>query len=243
MLLAGTDDAMLPMLICRGSVPPPPANGDAIFVRTPGGPGGSGSGSGSGLLPHHGGCPGPAVTAGPDSEEDVELAPPPMPEMRDMECQTRESLFHNNNSSLSNHNDPSRSNSERSNTPPPPPPPTISRLVNMKNSRNVPRPAPFSTFGYVDSAHGHGHGSGTMPRRGPPPAPGHHHPHHHEDPGMRFRAEAVIEMDQKSSSSSSGAGGGGGGGPGAGAGPGAAGSERPFSMDSTKSAPDVIVTH
>lgn len=241
--VAGTDDAMLPMLISRGSLPVPPSNGEAVLVRTPSA-GGSGRSGRSGLL---------GVV---DLDDDVELAPPPaplplpppLPEMRDMECQTRESLFHNHSSSLSNHEPSlaSRSNSERSCTPPPPPPPTISRLVNMKNGRNAPRAAPFSTFGYVDDGLG-GHGQ-TLSRRGPPPAPGpmgpplghhhHHHHHHHEDP-MRFRAEAVIEMDQKSSGSSS-AGGSGGGGGGGGAGP---GPERPFSMDSTKSAPDVIVTH
>lgn len=237
--LAGTDDAMLPMLLSRGALPTPPSNGDAIFVRGAGG-------EVHDVRTHSVGC-GSVVMA--DVEDDSDALPsaplplpPPLPEMRDMECQTRESLFHGNGSSLSHssHHEPltSRSNSERSCTPPPPPPPTISRLVNMKNSRNAPRPAPFSTFGYVDDNVG---GAATLSRRGPPPAPGppHHHHHHrhldrHEDPGMRFRAEAVIEMDQKSSSSSAGGGGGV---------PGAPGADRPFSMDSTKSAPDVIVTH
>ncbi|XP_034242072.1 uncharacterized protein LOC117645776 [Thrips palmi] len=164
--LAGTDDAMLPMLINRGTLPTPPSNGDAIFVRNSSG--GMLTHSAHSVRTHSVGCGSVVVADVADAEDDSDTLPsaplplpPPLPEMRDMECQTRESLFHANGSSLSNHEPlTSRSNSDRSCTPPPPPPPTISRLVNMKNSRNSPRPAPFSTFGYVDE----GAGAATLPR-------------------------------------------------------------------------------
>ncbi|XP_075231294.1 neuropilin and tolloid-like isoform X2 [Lycorma delicatula] len=121
------------------------------------------------------------------------------PEMRDNECQTRESLFHN----------PSYTpNSSSSATPPPPPPPasrhpTRSPLAATEQQTSSFRPSAdsrstpggsFTTFGY-----------------------GRNKPH---VPEQRFRAEAVIQMDKY-----------------------APGDPRPYSVDSTKSAPDVIVTH
>lgn len=93
----------------------------------------------------------------------------PLPEMRDTECQTRESLFATH---------PIDHLSDHSVSPPPPPLPAA----------RIPKSPPnFSTFGY--------------------PKP--------EE--KKFRAEAVIEMKD--------------------------GQTRPFSIQSTKSAPDVIVTH
>lgn len=92
----------------------------------------------------------------------------PMPEMRDTECQTRESLFATH---------PIDHLSDHSLSPPPPPLPA---------ARNPKSPPNFSTFGY--------------------PKP--------EE--KKYRAEAVIEMKEE---------------------------QRPFSIQSTKSAPDVIVTH
>jgi len=92
----------------------------------------------------------------------------PIPDMRDMECQTRESLFATN---------PIDRISDHSLSPPPLP------------AARIPKSPPnFSTFGY---------------------------PKPQEE--KKFRAEAVIEMKTQD--------------------------QRPFSLQSTKSAPDVIVTH
>uniref|UniRef100_A0A1B6M9B4 CUB domain-containing protein n=1 Tax=Graphocephala atropunctata TaxID=36148 RepID=A0A1B6M9B4_9HEMI len=109
------------------------------------------------------------------------------PEMRDSECQTRESLFHTASFT------PNSSGGE-SFTPPPPPPPPTSRPPKS-TPRSTASPG-FTTFG--------------KSRQKTSAEP-------------RFRAEAVIELSKRADSNKT--------------------SERPFSVQSTKSAPDVIVTH
>ncbi len=132
-----------------------------------------------------------------------------MPEMRDNECQTRESLFFN--TSLITDASPSKSTSSIS--PSPPPPCTIRRShirpANALPPVNTP-PIDFVTFGKNNQKQ----------EKIAKNAKEH-----------RFRAEAVIEverfktpvhdtppMETKAAS-------------------------RPYSVQSTKSAPDVIVTH
>lgn len=192
----------------RGVTAAVPANGDAVFLRDEQN----------------------QQQAYEEEDDELEMSNFPPPEMRDNECQTRESLFMN-------------TNSDRSLTPPPPPPPVTSRN-RPTHQQSVPphhsssNTSAFSTFGY-NKEHEHGiTSSSTLP-------PHHHHHHHHQHPhspeSQRFRAEAVIEMEQMS--------------PRRVAGdvvppppppvavpPPPAGS-RPFSVESTKSAPDVIVTH
>ncbi|XP_068084301.1 uncharacterized protein [Anabrus simplex] len=208
---------LLPILLQANhgtSVPPGvqppagvPANGDAVFLRD------------NHHHHHH--------HYGEDECDDLEMSTFPLPEMRDNECQTRESLFLN-------------TNSDASMTPPPPPPPITPRYnsITTSESRSMPRPpqhnsssntSGFSTFGYGNrggSATRGGKDFSTLPQQG------HHHHHHHHHhagsvtpgqpppvPQAQFRAEAVIEMEQQQQQ------------------------QRPFSVDSTKSAPDVIVTH
>lgn len=177
-----------------------------------------------------------------EEDDDLDMSTFPPPEMRDNECQTRESLFMN-------------TNSDRSLTPPPPPPPTTSRN-RPTSQQNVPphhsssNTSAFSTFGYNKEQPHDSSGSSILKesslssRTGTLPSHHHHHHHrHHQHPLspelQRFRAEAVIEMEHMS--------------PRKDADvppppppvlvpPPPVGS-RPFSVESTKSAPDVIVTH
>lgn len=125
----------------------------------------------------------------------------PMPEMRDSECQTRESLFQNISYTPNSSGDGSL-------TPPPLPPSHLTRsnksssgirTLPSVNSRSTKSPGTFTTFGYNKN------------NKKPPSKP-------------RYRAEAVIEMDKGRDKSSS-------------------HDTRPFSVQSTKSAPDVIFTH
>jgi len=191
------DDTVHPILPPAPSAP----NGDAAFIRNEALAAAPGAGAGGPPNSVHGGSSN-LVNA------------PSIPEMRDSECQTRESLFQFQNNSAG------KNSQERSVTPPPPPPPSLARLVNMKNSRNAPA---FSTFGYGGPG-----APATLPSRRP-------------DDTQCFRAEAVIEMDAKNGSSSSTQ-----TGPDGNNGPsGRAGQTgpRPYSVESSKSAPDVIVTH
>jgi hypothetical protein len=198
-----------------------PANGDAVFLRDEQG----------------------QQQAYDEDDEDLEMSPFPPPEMRDNECQTRESLFMN-------------TNSDRSLTPPPPPPPVTSRSRPTPQQSVPPRnsssnASAFSTFGYTRE-HQDGSGGSSNPKNSSQSSrtatlpPHHHHHHHHQHPlspeAQRFRAEAVIEMEQMSPQRHT-------GGsavppppPPVAVLPPPAGS-RPFSIESTKSAPDVIVTH
>ena len=128
-----------------------------------------------------------------------------MPEMKDCECQTRESLFHSINFS--------NSSADNSVTPSPPLPPVTNKFADkrLKESTRVaaamqtlPSRSPahqggFTTFGYGNKK--------ILPRE------------------HTFRAEAVIEMNKNKDKGSS------------------ASESRPFSIQSTKSAPDVIFTH
>jgi hypothetical protein len=198
-----------------------PANGDAVFLRDEQG----------------------QQQAYEEDDDDLDMSAFPPPEMRDNECQTRESLFMN-------------TNSDRSLTPPPPPPPVTSRsrptpqqsLPPHHSSSNT---SAFSTFGY-NREHHDGSGGSSNPKNSSQssrtatlPAHHHHHHHHHHPlspQSQRFRAEAVIEMEQMSPQRGT-------GGdpvppppPHAAVPPPSTGS-RPFSIESTKSAPDVIVTH
>lgn len=130
----------------------------------------------------------------------------PSIEMRDSECQTRDSLFQDV-------------------IPPPPPAPKYAQPPRVPPVVNNPR---FSTFGRSAS-------TAPLKELGRP---------EEIEPPHRFRAEAVIEMQQQQQQQQQQAaaaaaaaaaavrqGGGGGGG-------------RPYSAaESTKSAPDVIVTH
>lgn len=129
----------------------------------------------------------------------------PSIEMRDSECQTRDSLFQDI-------------------IPPPPPAPRYAHPPRVPPVGNNPR---FSTFGRSAS-------TAPLKEYGRP---------EEMEPPHRFRAEAVIEMQQQQQQQQAAAaaaaaaahavrsGGGGGGG-------------RPYSSaESTKSAPDVIVTH
>jgi hypothetical protein len=199
-----------------------PANGDAVFLRDE-------------QNQEH---------AYDEEDDEVDMSTFPPPEMRDNECQTRESLFMN-------------TNSDRSLTPPPPPPPATSRSRTTPQ-QNVPphhsssNTSAFSTFGY-GKEHPHGSSGSSIlkdsslsSRTATLPAHHHHHHHHrhHQHPlspeSQRFRAEAVIEMEQMS--------------PRREIGdlppppppvsvPAPPVGSRPFSVESTKSAPDVIVTH
>lgn len=197
-----------------------PANGDAVFLREEQN----------------------QERAYDEDEDDLDISTFPPPEMRDNECQTRESLFMN-------------TNSDRSLTPPPPPPPTTSRN-RLTPQQNMPihyhsssNTSAFSTFGY-NKEQPHESSGSSVPkesslssRTGTLPSHHHHHHRHHRNPllpeSQRFRAEAVIEMENTS--------------PRKDADvppppppvlvpPPPVGS-RPFSAESTKSAPDVIVTH
>lgn len=199
----------------RGVTAAVPANGDAVFLRDEQN----------------------QQQAYEEEDDELEMSNFPPPEMRDNECQTRESLFMN-------------TNSDRSLTPPPPPPPVTSRnrptpQQSVPPHHSSSNTSAFSTFGY-SKEHEHGDASSSNPKDSALPSrtatlpPHHHHHHHHQHPhspeSQRFRAEAVIEMEQMS--------------PRRGARdvvpppppPPPAGS-RPFSVESTKSAPDVIVTH
>ncbi|PSN57421.1 hypothetical protein C0J52_07324 [Blattella germanica] len=167
-----------------------------------------------------------------DDDDDLEMSSFPMPEMRDNECQTRESLFMN-------------TNSDRSLTPPPPPPPMSSRGSHRHPSRPTPQQvAPthhsssnasaFSTFGYREQPppRQESGSSNVKDSTSTLPHQHHHHNHHrHQHPESKhFRAEAVIEMEQTSPGKDS-------------VPPPPPPANRPFSVESTKSAPDVIVTH
>ncbi|XP_069678374.1 uncharacterized protein Neto [Periplaneta americana] len=210
----------------RGITTAVPANGDAVFP--------------SDDHPHE-------QQQAFEEDDDLEMSTFPMPEMRDNECQTRESLFMN-------------TNSDRSLTPPPPPPPVSSRFNTSTSGshRHASRPTPqqsvppqhsssntsaFSTFGYTrEPPRGRDESGGSSSRTATMPHPHHHHHHHQHPPvspeSQRFRAEAVIEMEQRDGSSGDGVP----PPPPPVAVPPPPGS-RPFSVESTKSAPDVIVTH
>lgn len=196
-----------------------PANGDAVFLREEQN----------------------QERAYDEDDDDLDMSTFPPPEMRDNECQTRESLFMN-------------TNSDRSLTPPPPPPPTTSRnrptaQQNVPPQHSSSNTSVFSTFGYNKEQPHESSGSSVLKesslssRTGILPSHHHHHHRHHQHPlspeSQRFRAEAVIEMEHTS--------------PRKDADvppppppvlvpPPPVGS-RPFSVESTKSAPDVIVTH
>ncbi|XP_022193782.1 neuropilin and tolloid-like protein 2 [Nilaparvata lugens] len=146
-----------------------------------------------------------------------------LPEMRDSECQTRESLFHNSGYT------PNTSTGSRT----PPPPPLAARcqhqhsstatdqqqVTSIHDSRSTPDAGSFTTFGY-----GRNHRQSQQVPSAPPV------PAQQKANSQRFRAEAVIQMDKYAAA--------GGGGSGA-----TQPVARPYSVDSTKSAPDVIVTH
>lgn len=166
------------------------------------------------------------------------------PEMKDCECQTRESLFHNNSDDSYN----------QIPTPPPPLPPLTQRVYqSSKHSQSgspiTKRTIPdnfhtlpiksvtpiqknqhqqgsgvnghnFTTFGYSTNPRSCGNTTSSSSNSQCKDA---HLP--------KFKAEAVIEMDKFSHTeeeSSSG---------------GTVTDSRPFSIQSSKSAPDVIVTH
>lgn len=115
-------------------------------------------------------------------------------EMRDSECQTRDSLFQDI-------------------IPPPPPAPRYAHPPRVPSQGSNPR---FSTFGRSAS-------TAPLKELSRP---------EEIEPPHRFRAEAVIEMPQQNTGTTGRSGGGGGG------------HARPYSSaESTKSAPDVIVTH
>lgn len=134
-----------------------------------------------------------------------------MPEMRDNECQTRESLFYNSSTS-----DSTTANKSTSLSPSPPPPCTMRRshIKAATTAQAVPPvtapPIGFTTFGYKNNQK--------------PDKIGKH------SKEQKFRAEAVIEMERfkspKHDTSST-----------------DSRPSRPYSVQSTKSAPDVIVTH
>nr|XP_018897448.1 PREDICTED: uncharacterized protein LOC109030773 [Bemisia tabaci]XP_018897449.1 PREDICTED: uncharacterized protein LOC109030773 [Bemisia tabaci]XP_018897450.1 PREDICTED: uncharacterized protein LOC109030773 [Bemisia tabaci] len=183
--------------------------------------------------------------AGDEEEEDGlylrDGNTPLAPEMKDCECQTRESLFHN--TSEESYNLPAP-------TPPPPLPPmqrsyqkhgsgsgsgsgspgkrpheafqTLPIKPQARANHHPPTGHNFTTFGYS-----------TNPRCGTTSSSSNSQPK--ELP--KFKAEAVIEMDKLSatgsgSESASGSSSGG-----------TVADPRPFSIQSSKSAPDVIVTH
>lgn len=128
-----------------------------------------------------------------------------MPEMKDCECQTRESLFHSINFS--------NSSADNSISPSPPLPLITSKFAEKRlkesnrvaagmqtlPSRSAANQGGFTTFGYGNKK--------ILPKE------------------QTFRAEAVIEMNKNKDKD------------------GNASESRPFSIQSTKSAPDVIVTH
>lgn len=128
-----------------------------------------------------------------------------MPEMKDCECQTRESLFHSINFS--------NSSADNSVSPSPPLPQITSKFAEKRlkesnqkaagmqtlPSRSGTNQSSFTTFGYGNKK--------ILPKE------------------QTFRAEAVIEMNKNKDKD------------------GSASESRPFSIQSTKSAPDVIVTH
>lgn len=203
----------------RGVTAAVPANGDAVFLRDEQN----------------------QQQTYEEEDDELEMSNFPPPEMRDNECQTRESLFMN-------------TSSDRSLTPPPPPPPVTSRnrptpQQSVPPNHSSSNTSAFSTFGYSKERE-HGDSSSSNLKDNALSSrtatlPPHHHHHRHQHPhspeSQRFRAEAVIEMEQIL--------------PQKGAGdlvppppppvavpPPPAGS-RPFSVESTKSAPDVIVTH
>lgn len=219
---------LLPILLGASSTPDPravtatvPANGDAVFLREEKN----------------------QERAYDEEDDDLDMSTFPPPEMRDNECQTRESLFMN-------------TNSDRSLTPPPPPPPTTSRnrptpQQSVPPHHSSSNTSAFSTFGYSKEQPHESSGS-SIPKEsslssktGTLPSYHHHHHHHryHQHPlspeSKRFRAEAVIEMEHTSPRRDTevpppp---------PPALVPPPPIGS-RPFSVESTKSAPDVIVTH
>jgi hypothetical protein len=201
----------------RGVTTAVPANGDAVFLRDDQN----------------------QQQAYEEEDDELEMSNFPPPEMRDNECQTRESLFMN-------------TSSDRSLTPPPPPLPVTSRnrptpQHSVPPNHSSSNTSAFSTFGYSrecelgNASSSNLKDSSLTSRTGTLPPQNHHHQHQHSSESQRFRAEAVIEMEQIS--------------PSKGAGdlvppppppvavpPPPAGS-RPFSVESTKSAPDVIVTH
>lgn len=129
-----------------------------------------------------------------------------MPEMRDNECQTRESLFFSTC--------PSTTNKNMSVSPSPPQSAAIKPGSDIKPVHALPPmntpPIGFTTFGYKNNQ------KPDIPVK--------------NSKGHRFRAEAVIEMERlkspKHDSPST-----------------DSRQSRPYSIQSTKSAPDVIVTH
>lgn len=144
-----------------------------------------------------------------------------MPEMRDNECQTRDSLFKN---ALECGGGVAAAHKSVSMSPSPPKPPLGGAL--RRNKGPAPAMAPmagppigFTTFGYQNNQKPPE--ASTM---GKADASKEH----------RFRAEAVIEVERFKKSPKHDSSGGGGDG---------RGSSRPYSVQSTKSAPDVIVTH
>ncbi|KAK6622553.1 hypothetical protein RUM44_002365 [Polyplax serrata] len=162
-------------------------------------------------IPSFGGRKGVSTTKvkpGDTTEEDFEnLELSSLPEMRDSECQTRESLF-------SNHS--IESTPIRSFIPTPNDQKIHPKATTPNSFATSNRSTPFSTFGYTrvndENAFGFPCFGDAAPRGGNE---------------KRYKAEAVIEVesqnheaDLKSSNP-----------------------VRPFSIDSTKSAPDVIVTH
>lgn len=146
------------------------------------------------------------------------------PETKDSECQTRESLFSTEGLDMAS-----------SNGSPVPisffkdPKDSSDRSVISDYSHDAP---PFSTFGYPMNYEAEGSRQRDQGRRnealGLPRCYGDSRSQSRTDPGQgkRYKAEAVIEMEtqKKEDSESSSA-------------------VRPFSINSTKSAPDVIVTH
>lgn len=139
-----------------------------------------------------------------------------MPEMRDNECQTRESLFHNRCSlSITTPTTEENTANKIINTSPSPPPPCTIKRNNIKPVNALPPVTTpqigFTTFGYKNNQ---------KPDKSIKSNTKEH----------RFRAEAVIEMERfkspKKDASNTGS-----------------RSSRPYSVQSTKSAPDVIVTH
>lgn len=132
-----------------------------------------------------------------------------IPEMRDNECQTRESLFYNTSSSMSG-DFTAMKNASISPSPPLPDIYTVrGDISSALPSVNIPPPVGFTTFGYKNNQK----------------------PDKPIKKGNRFRAEAVIEMDRFKSPKRDA--------------PKVTDprQNRPYSVQSTKSAPDVIVTH
>lgn len=139
-----------------------------------------------------------------------------MPEMRDNECQTRESLFRNASEGGGGAVAAQKSISM---SPSPPRPPPGCALRRHKGPAPAPMAGPpigFTTFGYQNNEK-------------PPEASTMGKAASKEH---RFRAEAVIEVERFKKSPKHDSSGGDG-----------RGSARPYSVQSTKSAPDVIVTH